>query len=623
MKEIFVSRSELICRQGWQPMPRLSSYPKNFLDTHLPIEIAYSSHYPIFDKLLDITEKIDWHLDLQSGRYFPRNYARKIEIRTERHGNAKYVWEVNRMQYLPRLALQYRCTKELSYLNNFCRIISSWIEENPYLNGVNWYSPIEASIRLLNWFICWEILQASLLIEESPEFKSFSEKHWIPLIYLHCHFVARYPSRYSSANNHTIAEASALYVASSFWQFQESKKWKRNAKKILETEILNQHSENGINKEQAAGYIQFVADFLLVAYLVGEKSGDHFSSFFKKRFEKILDYIQTLTEENGTYPRYGDEDDALLFFLDSEGPQKNLLALCSLLTKLFPKRGKQVSGYLPGIKNQLLFGQENGSQNKTPILWKGQATSKFYEADGHFFLKNADEQYKIFIHFNAAPLGLEPMAAHGHADALSFSLILNGSPVFIDPGTYCYHTEQEWRQYFISTLAHNTVCVNNQNQALNGGPTLWISSYFVKIEEVSSGPDLDTVVASHEAYGGSGIIHSRRMTLNKPARLINIEDRLINVKSQPVSYEIPLHMHPQTKIKKMGRNQYQLTTAKNDLLYVSTDTSLQTQIIKGQTNPILGWYSPAFYRKQACPVIYSTIESTESISISTQIKIGD
>ena len=48
-----------------------------------------------------------------------------------------------------------------------------------------------------------------------------------------------------------------------------------------------------------------------------------------------------------------------------------------------------------------------------------------------------------------------------------------GTEVLADPGTYCYHGEPGWRSYFRSTLAHNTIEVNGQDQSSSGGPFLW------------------------------------------------------------------------------------------------------------------------------------------------------
>ena len=54
--------------------------------------------------------------------------------------------------------------------------------------------------------------------------------------------------------------------------------------------------------------------------------------------------------------------------------------------------------------------------------------------------------------------GYLSLAAHGHADALALVLSLGGRPVLIDPGTYAYHTQRRWRDYFAGPLL-TTRCV--------------------------------------------------------------------------------------------------------------------------------------------------------------------
>src|SRR5208283_706457 len=75
---------------------------------------------------------------------------------------------------------------------------------------------------------------------------------------------------------------------------------------------------------------------------------------------------------------------------------------------------------------------------------------------------------------DAGPHGYLSLAAHAHADVLSIEVRHKGVDILADPGTYCYHGEPEWRRYFRSTLAHNTVELAGQDQSLSGGPFLWL-----------------------------------------------------------------------------------------------------------------------------------------------------
>jgi uncharacterized heparinase superfamily protein len=56
------------------------------------------------------------------------------------------------------------------------------------------------------------------------------------------------------------------------------------------------------------------------------------------------------------------------------------------------------------------------------------------------------------------------LPAHAHADMFSFELCLGGRRVVVDSGVYTYEAGQ-WRDYFRSTRAHNTVEVEGENQS--------------------------------------------------------------------------------------------------------------------------------------------------------------
>ena len=71
------------------------------------------------------------------------------------------------------------------------------------------------------------------------------------------------------------------------------------------------------------------------------------------------------------------------------------------------------------------------------------------------------------------PLGYLSIAAHGHADALSVLLSIDGEPVLVDPGTYLYHSGGAWRDWFRSTRAHNTLTIADADQSVMSGAFNW------------------------------------------------------------------------------------------------------------------------------------------------------
>jgi hypothetical protein len=563
----------------------------------------------------------DWHRDIFSGESFPQTYSKNINIRSNPALSAKYVWEVNRLQFLPHIAFNYRKSKDEIFLNRFMSIVSSWIESNPYLLGVNWYSNIEINIRLINWFICWQALDVEKLCTENAGFKTFVEEKWLPEIYLHCGYSYKNPSKFSSANNHLIAEYSGLFIASSLWKFKESPKWQAYSREGLEKEIQRQHS-SGIDREEAAEYIQFITDFFLFPYLIAIRVGKPFSKSFEKTLYEIFLYINNFLDCDGNFPKYGDEDDGRCFIFDTDEGFNNFLSLLTSAAIIFNDRQFKRKNCIFDLKNLFFFGDDGKTVFESLPLNDCNCGSVFYKDQGHFIFRKTLKNKEIYLHFDAAPLGFLSIAAHGHADALSFILHINGNPFFIDSGTYTYHTEPEWRKYFVGTLAHNTVRINKHDQALSGGPTLWLNHFRTTVTDLESGAEEEIIRAEHDGYKKEKIKHSREIIFRKLENVFEINDTIFLRNEGSVYIEIPFHLHPNVCISNAGTNNYSLKSNNECGVELTIDEKLNSKIIKGQLFPqILGWYSESFSKKVPANVIFCTTEIRETTTYKFVIKI--
>ncbi len=576
--------------------------------------------FTVFHQPVDYINISNWHQDFISGKEFPKIYCFNINILNEKYGSAKVVWEYNRLQFLTYIALQYRVTKEVCHLQAFQRIVTSWIDDNPYLVGVNWYSNIEVSLRLITWFLCWEIIDMQLA-KENTDFARFVEEKWLPAIYQHCTYAYRFPSRYSSANNHLISEYAGLFIASSLWKFKESEQWNEYAKKGLEKEIIVQHSENGINKEEAAEYIQFITDFFFLAYIVGQNTGNHFSAAYSDKLNQIFTYIANLLDCKGHFPQYGDEDDGRCFILDFSANFNNFQSLLTSGAIIFKDANLKAKSNGFDLKNYLLFGQEGKATFDSISFIPFSETSKFYP-EGHFLFRKTAGASEIYMHVDAAPLGYLSIAAHGHADALSFVLHIDGEPVFIDSGTYTYHTEPEWRKYFMGTLAHNTIRINKTNQAFISGPTMWLQHYKTNIKEARRSDTEDLLEASHDGYTQFGATHTRKIVFDKLNNVITIRDTIQKNNEEEILIELPFHFHPDVVLYSVTANIFELVTKSNTKVYIMIDSKLKSVLVCGNTLPdITGWYSSSFLQKQSCTTVLSTYKTTRTITFESTISI--
>jgi hypothetical protein len=494
--------------------------------------------------------------------------------------------------------------------------IKSWVSENPYLKGINWYSNIEVNIRLLVWYFCWQILWDDESLKRNKELAQFTEEIWLPTIYDHCIYSHSNPSRYSSANNHLISEYSGLFVAAIAWPFQESSNWLNYAQKGLEKEIIEQHSSNGINKEEAAEYIQFITDFFLIPFAVGKKHKIEFSDTYKTQLYKTFDYILNLLDVKGGYIKYGDEDDGKVLVVDPDPHSNNFLSLLTSGTIIFKDSNFKKSKTSFDLKNWLLFGEIGKNIFANTKERQQELQSTFYTEEGHFFFRkasNVDPSKEIYLHFDAAPLGYLSIAAHGHADALSVVLTLDGDPILVDAGTYTYHTEKQWRKYFVSTLAHNTMCIDNANQAGYVGPTMWLEHYNVDVTNTLKG-DVEIVSAKHSGYKKIRCTHSRTVKFNRAKDEFIITDE-VNTDFRQHSINQLWHLHPAVVVERINDHSLTLKHSQGTRkVKVELDSSLTIKIIKGETEPINGWFSKSFLLKEPTIVISCIAETNKPIT---------
>ena len=174
--------------------------------------------------------------------------------------------------------------------------------------------------------------------------------------------------------------------------------------------------------------------------------------------------------------------------------------------------------------------------------------------------------------------------------------------VLVDPGTYCYHGEPEWRSYFRSTRAHNTLELDQTSQAREGGPFLWSTA--VPVDPViQSGleSDMSTWTARHRGYGrltGSPV-HERTVRLEKSARRLVIVDRVRSGSGHEV--RVHFHLGPAVTVALDGARAELTWTGRDGVprrAALSLPAELNWSAHRGETDPILGWYSPRFGVRQ-------------------------
>ena len=269
----------------------------------------------------------DWFWDPVTGRRAPQDQlCFSIDHRDEAvTGNVKSVWELSRHHHLTVLASAFWLTGDDRYAEVVAAQLRSWWRANPFLSGVHWTSGIELGVRLVSWVWIRRLLDgwsgAASLFEDDP---------WaLRQIWWHQRFLAAFPSRGSSANNHAVAEACGQLVAAcAFPWFDESDRWREDAGRRLTNVLRANTFDSGVNRELASDYHRFVAELGLVALAEANACGHRLPRGLSELLTASLDAAAALLDGSGRPPRQGDGDEGRALVIDDpdRDPWRLLLA---------------------------------------------------------------------------------------------------------------------------------------------------------------------------------------------------------------------------------------------------------------------------------------------------------
>jgi uncharacterized heparinase superfamily protein len=223
---------------------------------------------------------------------------------------------------------------------------------------------------------------------------------------------------------------------------------------------------------------------------------------------------------------------------------------------------------------------------------------------------------------DCAELGFKSIAAHGHADALSFVLCAFGKQVFVDPGTYDYFTYPEWRTYFRSTRAHNTVVVDDQDQSVMLGPFMWGRRANSRIIEWSPGPQGGgSLMAEHDGYGRlkDPVIHRRSIALDPQTRLVAITDEIFAAADHGIAICFHLAENCCASVVSPDTIRIALPEGKINL---TVDPRLKLTLLLGSESPKGGWVSRGYHHRVPAPTIVAEGECRGNDSFRSTIVVG-
>ncbi|HLW76935.1 MAG TPA: alginate lyase family protein, partial [Bryobacteraceae bacterium] len=415
-----------------------------------------------------LAESINWHRDPITGKVWERRFWTNYDLEHDPAGrDAKIVHELNRHQHLPRLAKAFHLTGDECYAAEAIAQIESWIGQNPAGRGVNWHSSLEIAIRAISWL--WTIF----LVSRSRAFTAETAQRIGGSLFAQLDHIYRHTSVHSSPNTHLLGEAAALFIAGTvFADLGPPAAWRELGAALLNDAAEKQILADGGYGELSSYYHCYALGFYLQALALDRSA---FSSAVEARVCAMLEFLMHLARPDGSLPRLGDDDGGRDLALVDRDYRSAHDALC-FGAVWFSRADFKYCARDFSEQTLWLLGEEaldrfQGLASRPPAR-----TSVLFPECGYYVHRSNWDLDASHLILDCGGLGMLT-GGHSHADSLSIALFANGQDLLIDPGTYLYNSAPQWRAHFRSSSAHNTVTVDERDQADSGGPFRWSTRF--------------------------------------------------------------------------------------------------------------------------------------------------
>ncbi len=653
--------------------------PHNKLDINICKESAKLSAqncFKIFGKIICFNNKIDWHIDFLNNKMayqdmtyqdmvpeWKSSFYQNIKIKTgntnsfnKLYQDIKIPWELSRLQHIPSVCIA-------GDIKTFQRHINSWIDNNPFLIGVNWVCPMDVAIRAIN------LINGFYLLKNN---KDIDKSFWIKLInslYDHAIYLENNFEIFYKPNNHYIADLLGFfYLCFLFNHIKHFQKAKiKTYKKILEQFDL-QIQNDGTCYEGSTSYHKLITEMFSHFYylckknnseehtqpspkaMAGTASVETFNVLdlpksFVTKLKKAQQFIEDCTDNAGNFVQIGDNDSG------------------KILEESFSVLDKSKEHTQPSPKAMA------GTASVETFNVYDNNKIQHYSDFGISIIKNS----RWHITYRHPTFNKKQPTGHFHQDELSITFSYNGIPILVDPGSYLYTANKAWRNRMRSYRSHNNFYIEESEEHTQPSPKAMAGTASVEtfnindleqqdLFSLNKNEQSDTSKISEEhtqpspkAMAGTASVETfnvtekeNRVTIQnfyvsqkniKAFRKLKFDNKITitdwwqgyseeksNLKNTRVwkhSMFWNLTFHPKIKLKKIGIGEFEIFHANKKIFHLKSNLNFMLLEPSTSTQKIvpngIGYYSPGYRKIKECTRLFTQTSLVQTSLVQTSL----
>lgn len=453
-----------------------------------------------------------------------------------------WLYNLHYFDYVRTLGFEYVQGGRRDAYDLFRRLVCDWMQRVPLGTAIAW-DPYPTSLRLSNWFKAY-----TLFAPELERDRSFADEFRRSL-YVQAAFLEKH-LEYDLLNNHLLENGRALWLAGEFFADRNARRWQKNGRAILWRGLEENFLTDGGHDERSPMYHQIMLDLYQDMANVYEAQGTIVPVALYDKIQGMREWLAAMVHPDGKIALLNDS----AFGVAPEPAD-------SIGVPITPPEGLHV---LPD--------------------------------SGYFTFR--DSQRQNYLVFDCGPLGPEHHPGHGHCDALSYELTVGGQRIIVDSGVETYHGDLDWRTFYRSTRAHNTIVVDHQEQS-----EIWHRFRVARrarprgVAWQEQGTELVYVTGCHTGYQRlDGKVFHQRWVCWIDRRFWVVWDRLTGRGAHEL--ESFIHFHPNVEVRSLPTGPPRARAGEvalcGAILKVIPLGLQDVNSYFGELNPIQGWYAPEF-----------------------------
>ena len=470
-------------------------YEAKYIDYHMHVADLCKTYCGDWEYIQKIRNHISedynpicWNRDYKSGHQWANKYLDEMEaLQIPSGADIKTVWELGRMEFVLQLALGALALPQnrKKYITEFKNVVLDFICNNPVGLGVNWILPMEASIRVVNFLLSYDIL---CQIDEESILDEQFDTIFAQAIYEHGRFIydnGEGSIKRENGNHYYSNVIGLIYVGAYLQGNPGAQKWYRHGMREYMKETVKQFFSDGGNIEASTSYHRLMTEMAIFGAAIMLRRGNDLPIEVSHRLGEAIALTRAITKSSGDIVQIGDNDSARLVNAvlygewmsnqDAEEKYENLKGYCRIYgddeeyfdenilnhRSLIEYGGGLCGQESTSFENSLIKSitgkrtiqrlDEEGRQTeiengKMPSLPVCKISQYFYETKpsgvdwgyypcfGIYYYKEGNMEFYLYTGGKQGRI----RQGHSHNDIMHCELCIDGKDILVDRGTYLY-----------------------------------------------------------------------------------------------------------------------------------------------------------------------------------------